>query len=204
MLVSLAVHAGALVLVGTGGGGAGQPPGETARQRVMSVYLQASTAGKLLPSAVDATSGSREAGRPRPEAAPTRDKASTGSAPILAITAPAGPYYFRSSELTRRPVLLGDAISRLLVELPGFPPAPVILRLLISDEGVVDKVLVEDSYLPEAVESHIVEAFANVRFLPGKIEDAAVRSQLRIEVRLENAPGITALSNEKGSGQRAE
>ncbi|OWW18674.1 hypothetical protein [Noviherbaspirillum denitrificans] len=104
----------------------------------------------------------------------------------MTIATPAGPYYFRASELSRRPVLLGDAISRLVIEMPGFPPLPVILRLLISAEGDVDRVLVEDSYLPDAVVERIVDTFSTVRFLPGKIGDAAVRSQLKIEVRLEN------------------
>lgn len=170
----------------------------------MSAYLAVTPALQPSSFASAAPVEVQEAGRLPPETEPASGSASSEDGAVLALTAPVGPYYFRSSELTRRPILLGDAISRLVVELPGFPPAPVILRLLISEEGVVDRVVVEDSFLPESIESQIVGAFANVRFLPGKIEDAAVRSQLKIEVRLENAADIAALPDVKGRVQRAE
>lgn len=204
MLISLAVHAAALVLAGMGGISSGRAPDIPLRQPVMSAYLAATVSLPPSSSATDALSGIQEAGRLPPEIAPAGDIKSTDAAPVLEITVPTGPYYFRPSELTRRPILLGDTISRLVVELPGFPPVPVILRLLIGDDGAVDRVVVEASYLPDAVESQIVEAFANVRFLPGKIEDTAVRSQLKIEVRLENVSDIAAQSNEKGRVWRPE
>ena len=192
ILVSLAVHAGMIVLVGSGGDGGGRVKNEGVGRSVLAAYIAPpADVGQLALSSNTAVETS-SVRKPRPIAAPTPTSGSDEAAPAVEITTPTGPYYFRSRELTRRPILLGDDISRLVVELPGFPPLPVILRLLISEEGSVDRVMVEDSTLPEAVESRIIEAFANVRFLPGKIDDIAVRSQLRVEVRLENAPGANA------------
>lgn len=177
---------------------------ESGSPAVISAHLVAPNVSGGLTSASDAPSRIEKAELYLPPMAPAGDGAPNAAAPLVELTAPAGPYYFRPRELTRRPILLGDAISRLVIELPGFPPAPVILRLLISDEGMVDRVLVEDSYLPEEIESQIVETFANVRFVPGKIEDTAVRSQLRLEVRLENAAEVATLSDHKENVRRAE
>jgi hypothetical protein len=202
MLISLAVHAGAFVVVGTGGGRSGHMQAESERLPVISAYLAAPNVSVGLPAATDALPRTERSDLPSPRLAPAGDRTPNALAPLVEFTAPAGPYYYRPRELTRRPILLGDAISRLVIELPGFPPVPVILRLLISDDGVVDRVLVEDSYLPEVIETQIVQAFANVRFLPGKIDDTAVRSQLRLEVRLENAAEVPKAQEE--NAQQAE
>ena len=105
--------------------------------------------------------------------------------PSVSIAQPTGPYYFRMRELTEKPALVDDPVADLVVRIPGLPPQPVILRLLISDEGAVDRVVVEDSFLAEHIEREVTDAFAKVRFQPGKIGRIAVRSQMRIEARLE-------------------
>jgi hypothetical protein len=107
-------------------------------------------------------------------------------APVLAVAQPSGPYYFRMTELTQKPVLLHDAVAGLVLRVPGLPPQPVILRLLISDEGEIDRVVVEDSFLAGDIERYVTEAFSKVRFQPGKIGRIPVRSQLRVEARLES------------------
>lgn len=106
-------------------------------------------------------------------------------APLVSIAQPTGPHYFRLSELTQKPEVLQDAVADLIIRMPGLEPQPVVLRLLISDEGQVDQVLVEDSFLAPEVETAIREAFAKVRFEPGRIGRIAVRSQMRVEARLE-------------------
>ncbi|HYD62821.1 MAG TPA: hypothetical protein VEC35_20880 [Noviherbaspirillum sp.] len=103
----------------------------------------------------------------------------------IPIAQPTGPYYFRMSELTEKPALIDDPVANLVVRIPGLPPQPVILRLLISEEGEVDRIVVEDSFLAEGIEREVTDAFAKLRFQPGKIGRIAVRSQLRIEARLE-------------------
>lgn len=103
----------------------------------------------------------------------------------LAIAQPSGPHYFRLSELTEKPAVKHDALAGLVLHQPGLPPQPVILRLLISDEGTVDRVLVEDSFLGEDIERQVNEALSQVMFEPGKIGRIPVRSQMRVEARLE-------------------
>lgn len=105
---------------------------------------------------------------------------------VISIAQPAGPHYFRMRDLTERPALLHDPVAALVIHIPGLPPQPVILRLLISDEGKVDRVVVEDSFLARDIERQVTEAFAKVRFQPGKIGRIAVRSQMRVEARLES------------------
>lgn len=189
MVLSLTAHAGLLVLLLSAGARHIQGAPDQARKPVISVYLARSTMpGDASPIVDNTPAGLPEGPGSRLRSLGEVDAVSRGPEPLVEIAAPLGPYYFRASELSRRPVLLGDAISHLIIELPGFSPVPVILRLLISAEGSVDRVVVEDSYLSDAVEARIVEAFSGVRFLPGKIGDTAVRSQLKIEVRLENLP----------------
>lgn len=103
----------------------------------------------------------------------------------LVIAQPAGPHYFRLSELTQHPSIKQDVLTGLVMHHPGLPPQPVILRLLISDEGTVDRVLVEDSYVGPDIERQVNEALSRVVFEPGKIGRIAVRSQFRVEARLE-------------------
>ncbi|WP_420476294.1 hypothetical protein [Noviherbaspirillum sp. ST9] len=103
----------------------------------------------------------------------------------LVVAQPAGPRYFRLSELTQHPSVKQDALTGLVLHHPGLPPQPVILRLLISDEGKVDRVLVENSFVGADVERQVNEALSRVMFEPGKIGRIAVRSQLRVQARLE-------------------
>lgn len=184
VLLAVAAHAGMLVLLGSVGEGHVDARDEPVRAGLVSAYL--ATPPIPWPSGLAANESSPAIEPPSSATALADNRASSSTAAVVSITTPTGPYYFRPRELTRRPILLGDAISRIIIDVPGFPPAPVILRLLISEEGNVDRVVVEDSYLPVELESRIVDAFAGARFLPGKIEDAAVRSQLKIEVRLES------------------
>ena len=98
---------------------------------------------------------------------------------------PAEPHYFRTSELTQKPVVVQDISSSFVIVVPDVPAQAAILRLFVNDEGNIDKVLIEDSHLPEHAERRIRDAFSRIRFQPGKIGRQAVRSQFRIEVLLE-------------------
>lgn len=95
------------------------------------------------------------------------------------------PRYYLLRELSVRPAVLDDATTRLAFE--GVPAQTVILRLFINEEGGIDRVAAEQSVLPEMHAQRLIEAFAQARFLPGQIDGAPVKSQMRIEVRLESA-----------------
>lgn len=118
--------------------------------------------------------------------------------PFIELVQPSGPHYFRMNELTQKPVLLLDPVAALVLRAPGLPPQPVVLRLLIGDEGKIDRVIVEDSFLAADIERQVMEAFAEVRFEPGRIGRIAVRSQLRVEARLESIESLPQVTNTPG------
>ncbi|MFC7513906.1 energy transducer TonB [Herbaspirillum sp. GCM10030257] len=104
---------------------------------------------------------------------------------VLSVVKPPEPRYFRPSELTEFPVVIRDISSQLAIS--GVPSQTLILRLFINDDGSVIRVVVEDSYLQEKAEHQIVDAFKQAKFTPGKIGRIAVRSQIKIQVMLEDA-----------------
>jgi hypothetical protein len=184
MILAVAVHGMAGILVATSNGVPVEER-QPATPKPMQIFLSSSgststerpagmSAQPML--AAPSNGGSMEKWR-------QRAKEEVHSIPIAQ---PTGPHYFRMSELTEKPALIDDPVADLVIRIPGLPPQPVILRLLISDEGEVDRVVVEDSFLAEDLERKVTDAFAKVRFQPGKIGRIAVRSQLRIEARLES------------------
>lgn len=114
--------------------------------------------------------------------APTRGQDAETKRLLPIVTAPE-PHYFRTNQLTEKPRVLNDVSADLILVLPELPAQVAILRLFINDVGAVDKVVVEDSHLPEGAERRVLDAFAKIGFQPGKIGRIAVRSQLKIEVR---------------------
>jgi len=95
---------------------------------------------------------------------------------------PAGPYYYRVSELTNAPLVLRDVREIQPLKLTGEKPQKVILRLLINEKGEIDQVLVQDSELSQEATTVLADKFSLMRFEPGKIDGAPVRSQITIEV----------------------
>lgn len=98
---------------------------------------------------------------------------------------PFGARYFKGAELTERPrpvdrVELTYPVSGDLQDLDR--SGSIILRLLIAETGGVDRVLVESSELPEIFHADAMRRFVSARFLPGKIGELAVKSQIRVEV----------------------
>ncbi len=129
-----------------------------------------------------------------PAPAPASNTAEANPAPasaqvaaIDADTAPDLPYYYSLKQLTERPSVIEDATTDMRLILPGIESQSVILRLLINEAGAIDQVEVEHSNLRPEVEPIVLGAFNRLRFTPGKIDGIAVKSQLKIEVMLENA-----------------
>jgi hypothetical protein len=105
---------------------------------------------------------------------------------IFTIVAQPEPYYFRANELTEKPRVLLDISPDLSLSLPNGLSQLAVLRLLINERGDIDQVVIEDSALPEEAQHLVLDAFARTKFQPGKIGDIPVKSELRIEVMLEN------------------
>lgn len=72
--------------------------------------------------------------------------------------------------------------------LPDYPAqargveGSVTLRILISERGLVDEVVVESSYPKGIFEESAIKAFREARFSPGKILGVPVKAQMLIEV----------------------
>lgn len=96
------------------------------------------------------------------------------------------PYYFKASQLDRRPRVVSDVQ-------PEFPATEfiavsgsVVLRLLLDEAGSVDRIQVERSELPSAFQESAVAAFSKATFAPGEVDNFAVKSELRIEVTFDS------------------
>lgn len=178
LLLSVAVHSGLWFAAGAASTGSGAVPGSMASS---TITVELKSSGTLLaPLLVQAEKQLAESKQAdlTPDAMATSEAAS-----LLPIITTPTPHYFRTSQLSQKPLVLHDASADLIMVLPELPDEVAILRLFINDGGGIDRVVVEDSRLPEAAERRIVDAFSKLTFQPGKIGRIAVRSQLRIEVR---------------------
>jgi hypothetical protein len=108
---------------------------------------------------------------------------------------PTGQYYFSANELSERPHVLQDVVPLLSLSIPGIETQSVILRLLINEQGTVDSIHLDHTELPDDIVRIVIAAFSNLKFEPGKIDHAAVKSQLRIEVLLENPQPVLLKQN---------
>lgn len=104
--------------------------------------------------------------------------------PVIPLPEPAEPHYFPTRELSVRPHVLKDVPPD--IQLFGVPAQTVILRLFINEAGDIDRVDTEQSFLPEDIEREVRGAFSTLKFQPGMRDGMAVKSQMKIEVRLED------------------
>lgn len=105
--------------------------------------------------------------------------------PVVPLPVQADPHYFRVAELSERPRVLQDIRADLGLGFADVPEQAIVLRLFINEEGGIDLVAVEESNLPPAHEKTLTGAFANVKFRPGMRDNIPVKSQLKIEVKLD-------------------
>jgi hypothetical protein len=110
---------------------------------------------------------------------------SPAGAPVIDLTSPAEPYYFKTNELSEKPGVVQDlpADFALLLSGQGFQSA--IVRLRINEAGEIDDVLFDASSFSEGNQRLVREAISGMRFTPGKLDALAVKSELRIEIALD-------------------
>jgi hypothetical protein len=97
----------------------------------------------------------------------------------------AAHHYFSASELTRKPIVEYDSTAELMLNVPLSDERVAILNLFIDENGEVDFVGVNASLLPRDAKDILLNAFTQLKFTPGEIDGMPVKSQLRIEVNLE-------------------
>lgn len=138
------------------------------------------------------------ASAPTPESSLPANQATAVNPPTTSAisTAPAATenpaqaevaYYYPPRQLHQKPQVIEDIESNMSLTLPGIETQNVILRLFINELGAIDHVDVEQSSLTTDAVAAVSGAFGKLRFTPGKIDGVAVKSQLKIEVLLENA-----------------
>jgi periplasmic protein TonB len=101
------------------------------------------------------------------------------------------PRYYLAAELDRRPQPL-QAIEPEVPAEAGGAEGSVVLRLLIDERGSVDEATVVRAQPPGLFERTALEAFSQVRFSPGMLSGAAVKSQLLVEVQFRNRQPVAS------------
>lgn len=97
-----------------------------------------------------------------------------------------GMHYYDAKELTQKPLVTLDIPHDFALHVPNAPENAAIFLLLINERGEIDKVVVESSYLPDSVQSTLENTFKAIKFLPGQIKGKAVKSALKIQIRLDS------------------
>lgn len=97
--------------------------------------------------------------------------------------------YVPASQLDIKPQVIRDIDPDLLENFRGVQAQWLNLTLFINEYGDVDQVLVESFLfthdLPERLLADLKQRFLEARFTPGRLQNQAVRTQLRIRVHLE-------------------
>lgn len=101
------------------------------------------------------------------------------------------PYYFNSRELTQKPLVAVDIPVGFALLVSEAQSQIAILRLLINEYGDIDRILVEDSSLPEQTKTVLLNTFNEMKFHPGEVDGKAVKSQLTLAIQLGEMVGET-------------
>lgn len=189
--LSLMAHAGLVAAICIGGiaqpGPVGLPDFEATGMQVVMVELGRADRAFSVPEHLRETSGKLVKMADSISADAVQIPRDTGkSSSILPALLPAPPYYFAAKDLTQNPLVVRDVPADLTLIVPDVPAQAATLQILINEYGEIDQVIVEDSLLPEAAQKTVVDAFAKARFHPGEINGVPVKSQLRIEIMLED------------------
>lgn len=188
LLFTIALHLFVLLAVGVrqGNGNGGIRPTQQNTGKVEIRVVQETT-GK---SAINEEASGEQAILPAEEkpAEPLGQSgaAAAAAAPLVALAAQTEPHYFHPEDLTEKPIVLLDPSPSLGIALSNEPSHTAVLRLLINENGSIDRVISEKSTFDRSAQQLVADTFLRMRFRPGKIDGTPVKSELRIEVRLED------------------
>ena len=102
---------------------------------------------------------------------------------------PVDTFYIPVSQLNSKPIVLKDIDPNLLENFRGVQPQSLNLILLINEYGDVDRVMFDSLSdtpdLPERLLDDLKQRFLEAQFLPGRLNNQPVPSQMRIRIRLE-------------------
>jgi TonB family protein len=150
--------------------------------------------GRLINVTYNATPKASPASLPALSAAPEK---SADSLPVSASkhadspdpstgtpAAQRGIYYFKTTELDRKPFPLKSLVVPVPDSYDRPDPASVILNIRINEAGTVDHAAVVLSSGARDFEEVAVKTFRNARFNPGYRQGVRVRSEMTIEVTI--------------------
>lgn len=174
LVASLAIHAGSLalmdILYGTAPSIRSQPEQHRTPLRVLNLRVPPALPANIEPAEIN-LEASGDASVSLPEG----------------LVSLPSPYYFLPQELSRRP----KAAAPVHLEYPENAPLVVknhvVLRLLINESGIVDKVIVVTAEVPLELEALARQAFAQAKFQPGFRGETPVKSQMLIEITFEGS-----------------
>lgn len=110
--------------------------------------------------------------------------------------APAPVTYYPASQLDERPRFISQPALE-GIDLPPQSSGSLVVQFWISESGGVDIVEVEQTDLPEAIASRLIEQRRELKFSPGLKNGVAVRSLVRYEIRVKT----DAQANAKAAGR---
>jgi hypothetical protein len=195
LLLSIAMHAYAYMLLGGSGGlmvnsgNIGEDNAQQLQGKSFTVDL-ISEAEKPVPQlqAVAPPPDERHVKEDLPQPSPTSslpvDEKKEQSKTIVQLAKQEEPHYFNAKELTEKPRVLQDIPSELDFGNVDVPHKSITLDLLINEFGELDKVVVDDKLLSDDVKKTLQDAFLQMRFYPGMVNNVPVKSQLKILVNI--------------------
>jgi hypothetical protein len=134
-----------------------------------------------------ATAAATPAADPLTGPAPVVREPSAPPQPVAAATAqassppPPDPVYLPRGQLTVAPKLLSEVDLPFPPDVEGIVDLKVKVTLFIDEEGAVQRVRVDTPNVHPSFERVLRDSFAAARFSPGELNQARVRSQLRLE-----------------------
>lgn len=179
--VSTALHAAIVLSINRQPGG-GDPLAQARDGAPLIARLAAAVTESVLPAGITSVPAAVPVAEPSPPPLPA---APTTNARVPdGMTAPGTVYYFKSSELDRRPF----PFARIEVPPPKSATAEsgaVMIRLRISERGRVEDARIMFGTGISEFEAAALREFSRAQFQPGYRGNIAVRSEMLVEVTLQ-------------------
>lgn len=98
--------------------------------------------------------------------------------------------YIPRPQLSRPPVMLGSVSLTWPEEGPSAGHYRDIIALYIDEQGIVQRVRIDGTGLPEVLQEETRQRFLGARFEPGQLDGREVKSLIRVEVEFDAATQV--------------
>jgi hypothetical protein len=114
---------------------------------------------------------------------PSTEKSVDKTPPLPILNSPE-VHYYTALELSERPQISSGIAWELIPELQELPPQSVIMHIFVNEQGDVDKATLEINQLPELAQTTLINNLLKLKFRPGQINEAAVKSEVVREITI--------------------